>query len=171
MVSLPSDSEEPVIVARVIGPHGRHGALNVQLLSDLPGRFDAGRELLADNRPYTISQSRQTGPDNALIWLEGISVRRDASSLTGKFLSARPDEEIGLEEGEYFHYQLIGMEVRTEEGEHLGELEEILETGSNDVYIVRGTGGEVLIPATSHVVLVVDVAARSMLVRLTDGLR
>ena len=166
-----SKTDDPVIVARVIGPHGRDGGLNIQLLSDLPGRFDVGRELLIDLQTYSISESRQTGPDTALIWLEGVALRRDASLFTGKYLAALPDDEITLEEGEYFHYQLIGMEVRTEEGEHLGELQEILETGSNDVYIVRGSGGELLIPAMAQVVLNVDVASRAMLVRLPDGLR
>ncbi len=162
---------DPVIVARVIGPHGRDGGLNIQLLSDAPGRFDPGRVLLIDGRSCPISAARQTGPDNALLWLEGFSTRRQAASLTGKYLAANPDSEELLEEGEYFHYQLIGMRVRTEEGEELGEIEEILETGSNDVYIIRDGGNELLIPATAQVVLDVDVAASAMLVRLPDGLR
>ena len=171
MGSSPQEPDDSVIVARVVGPHGRDGALNVQLLSDLPGRFDDGRELLVDRRPYHIAASRQTGPDSALIWLEGVATRRQAAPLTGKYLSAPPDEEAVLEDGEYFHYQLIGMLVRTEEGEELGELQEILETGSNDVYIVRGNDGELLIPATAQVVLEVDVAGGSMTVRLPGGLR
>ena len=76
-----------------------------------------------------------------------------------------------LEEGEYFHYQLIGMRVRTVEGEELGEIQEILETGSNDVYIIRDASRELLIPATAQVVLEVDVAGKAMTVRLPDGLR
>ena len=171
MGSSSSETGDPVVVARVIGPHGRHGALNVQLLSDLPGRFDPGRDLLINGRSYSIAQSQQTGPDTALIWFEGVSGRRDAAALAGKYLSARPQNDIELEEGEFFHFQLIGMRVRTEEGEALGELQEILETGSNDVYIVRGSGGELLIPAIAQVVLNVDVAAGAMLVRLPDGLR
>ena len=154
-----------------MGPHGRDGGLNIRLLSDLSGRFDPGSHLLIDQRPCLILTSRQTGPDNALIWLEGISTRAQAAPLAGKYLTANPDSDAELEEGEYFHYQLISMSVRTEEGEELGEIQEILETGSNDVYIVRGSGGELLIPAVSHVVLEVNVAANSMLVRLPDGLR
>jgi 16S rRNA processing protein RimM len=169
--SSPQEPDDSVIVARVIGPHGRDGGLNVQLLSDLPGRFDPQRELLLDRHPYSIAASRQTGPDAALIWLEGISTRRQAASFTGKYLSASPEDEAALEEGEYFHYQLIGLQVRTEEGEALGELQEILETGSNDVYIVRGEDGEVLIPAMAQVVLEVNVAGGSMTVRLPGGLR
>ena len=167
----PPESDNTVVVARVIGAHGRDGGLNIQLLSDVPGRFDAGQELLIDSQPRRISSSRQTGSDTALIWFEGVSSRQQATPLAGRFLSASPGDTASLEDGEYFHYQLIGMSVRTEEGEELGELREILETGSNDVYIVRGPGGEILIPATAHVVLDVDVAGGSMTVRLPDGLR
>ena len=162
---------DPVIVARVMAPHGRDGAINVRLLSDLPGRFAPGRELLLGHNAYVISAFRQTGPNSALLWLEGIRTRSQAVPLTGNYLAASPDSDAVLEEGEYFHYQLIGMQVRTEEGEELGEIQEILETGSNDVYIIRDGGKELLIPATSQVVLDVDVAGNSMLVRLPDGLR
>ncbi len=162
---------DPVIVARIIGPHGRDGGLSVQLLSDLPGRFDPGRALLVAPRTYVISAFHQVGAGNALLWLHGIFTRSQASSLAGKYLTADPDNGAALEEGEYFHYQLIGMQVRTEAGEELGEIKEILETGSNDVYIIRHDGRELLIPATAQVVLDVDVAANSMTVRLPDGLR
>ena len=164
-------ASDPVIVARVIGPHGREGGLNVQLLSNLPGRFAPGLDLFLGPDTYTISAFRQTGPDSAMIWLEGILTRSRASAFTAKFLAAKPESDALLEEGEYFHYQLIGMQVRTEEGEELGELQEILETGSNDVYIIRDGSKELLIPATEQVVLDVDVAGNAMLVRLPDGLR
>ena len=130
-----------------------------------------GRELLLDGVPHSITAARQTGPSTALIWLEGVSTRGQATSLAGKYLEAPPDDSVSLDEGEYFHYQLIGLQVRTEDGEVLGDLREILETGSNDVYIVRGTSEEVLIPATASVVLSVDVAAGVMRVKLPDGLR
>ena len=130
-----------------------------------------GRELLVDGNPRLIRDARQTGPSTALITLEGVKNRGQATSLTGKFLSAPPNNELSLDEGEFFHYQLIGMQVRAEDGEELGEIHEILETGSNDVYIVRGVSGEVLIPAIPHVVLDVDVSAGIMLVKLPDGLR
>ena len=158
-------------MALVIGAHGRDGCLNVRLLSDLPGRFDPGRELLLDGRPCRILRSRQTGPDTALLWLDAITARRHAVPLAGKYLSARP-ESAALAEGEYFHYQLIGMRVIADDGEDLGEIHEILETGSNDVYIIRnGDGGELLIPATAQVVRQVDPAAGVMRVQLPDGLR
>ena len=171
MQNPPHDSVDTVVVARVNGPHGRDGVLNIELLSDLPGRFDVGRELLVNGVARPIRDARQTGPSTALVRLEGINSRGQAAELAGKYLSALPDENPALDDGEFFHYQLIGLQVRAEDGELLGELQEILETGSNDVYIVRGPAGEILIPAIAHVVLDVDVSAGTMLVRLPDGLR
>jgi 16S rRNA processing protein RimM len=167
----PQVSQDAIVVARVNRAHGREGGISVELLSDLPGRFDAGRELFVDGTPRTIAASRQTGPNSALLWLEGLTTRRDATPLAGKLLSAHPQGDSALDEGEYYHYQLIGMRVFTDDGEDLGELQEILETGSNDVYIVRGEGTEVLIPAMAQVVLDVDVPNATMRVRLLDGLR
>ena len=171
MVNSPQEPADSIIVARVNGAHGRDGGVNVELLSDLPGRFDVGRELLIEGNPHLITGSRQTGSTAGILWLEGISTRQQASALTGKHLAAAVDSTATLDEGEYFHYQLIGLQVNTEDGESLGELQEILETGSNDVYIVRGSSGEVLIPAMASVVLMVDVPEGVMVVSLPDGLR
>ena len=169
----PDDPElvDSVIVARVLGAHGVDGGLSIHLLSEVPSRFDLGRVLFVGDHSHTISFFRSTRPGTGLLWLDGISTRKQASSLAGQYVNATPDANPELEEGEYFHYQLIGMLVSTEEGEELGEIQEILETGSNDVYIVRGNSGELLIPATAQVVQRVDVAGSNMLVRLPDGLR
>jgi 16S rRNA processing protein RimM len=63
------------------------------------------------------------------------------------------------------------MKVLTEDGEYLGRLREILETGSNDVYVVSGDSGELLIPALANVILKVQVTEGVMVVRLMEGLR
>ena len=76
-----------------------------------------------------------------------------------------------LPEGEYFHFQLLGLRVLTEEGEDLGRVCEILETGSNDVYIVANDSGELLLPALADVVREVQVSEGLMVVRLPEGLR
>ena len=74
--------------------------------------------------------------------------------------------------GEYYHYQLVGLTVITEQGERLGRVQEVLVTGSNDVYIVKSDdGAELLLPAITQVVKDIDLAAGRMLVRLLDGLR
>ena len=77
-----------------------------------------------------------------------------------------------MEEGEYYHHQLIGMTVAEEDGSELGRLAEILETGANDVYLVRSaTGDETLLPAIEDVIVKVDVESQQITVRLLPGLK
>jgi|TARA_B100000809_G_scaffold235654_1_gene254040 16S rRNA processing protein RimM len=183
----PSDSssgpvaEELVAVARIIGAHGREGEIRVKVTSDVPGRFDEGQTLLvsqdgvsADGRTCRIANSRSTvskGNDVLIISLAGFRDRDQALELAGFWLCVAQSEVPAAEEGEYFHYQLIGLKVRTVDGEDLGELAEILETGSNDVYVVAGEGGDVLVPALSRVVREIDIDAGLMVVDLPEGLR
>ncbi len=183
----PSDSssgpvaEELVAVARIIGAHGREGEIRVKVTSDVLGRFDEGQTLLvsqdgvsADGRTCRIANSRSTvskGNDVLIISLAGFRDRDQALELAGFWLCVAQSEVPAAEEGEYFHYQLIGLKVRTVDGEDLGELAEILETGSNDVYVVAGEGGDVLVPALSRVVREIDIDAGLMVVDLPEGLR
>jgi 16S rRNA processing protein RimM len=75
-----------------------------------------------------------------------------------------------LEEDEYYWYDLIGLEVVTVDGERLGSIAEIFETGSNDIYVVRGGKREYLIPAVSAVIDSVDLEGGRMLITPPEGL-
>ena len=91
--------------------------------------------------------------------------------LIGQWLTVPLEAVEPLPEGEYFHFQLIGLRVVTVEGEALGEVSEIIETGSNDVYVVNGPAGQVLIPAIASVVQQVDLEQGVMAVQLMEGMR
>ncbi len=174
-------AEGLVAVGRILGAHGRDGGIRVKATSDVPGRFDAGNSLsvsrdgvVAEDRTYQIAKSRSLGPkgnDELILWFRGFRDRGQAQRLTGLWLCVAQSEVPSAEEGEYFHYQLIGLKVRTVDGEDLGELAEILETGSNDVYVVAGLDGEILVPALSRVVREIDIAGGLMVVDLPEGLR
>lgn len=166
-----SDSKEFVAVGQVVGAHGNDGGLNIKVLSDVPNRFDPGQVLLIDGRPFNVARSRLTGPSARILWLEEVSGRDQALPLQGRWLSI-PEKDVPQPvEGEYFHYQLVDMAVYTEEGELLGNITEILKTGSNDVYVIEGPAGELLVPATGQVILHVDIEGGRMTVRLLEGLR
>ena len=166
-----SDSKEFVAVGQVIGAHGNDGGLNIKVLSDVPNRFDPGQVLVIDGRPFNVARSRLTGPSTRILWLEEVSGLDQARPLQGRWLSIPEKDVPQPAEGEYFHYQLVDMAVYTEEGELLGNITQILETGSNDVYVIEGPAGELLVPATGQVVLNVDVEGGRMTVRLLEGLR
>ena len=104
--------------------------------------------------------------------LDLVNNRTHAESLRGAILTISRDEVGPLPEGSYYHFQVIGIGVWTEDGEFLGEVRQILPTGVNDVYVVRDSGEkEVLVPSLESVVLDVDLGENRMVVRLPEGLR
>ena len=105
-----------------------------------------------------------------LLKLEGCDDRNAAEELRGLLVQIPIEDAAPLGEGEYYHYQLIGVEVETESGEGLGRVIEVLETGANDVYVVRGPRGEVLIPGIESVVRELDVKAKRMVVSPLPGM-
>jgi 16S rRNA processing protein RimM len=109
----------------------------------------------------------------ALLQLAECKDRDAAQAMRGALVQVPLEEAIPLEEGEYFEHQILGLEVWTSAGEHLGTVEEIIYTGSNEVYVVRGPGAEkqdILIPAIEDVVLQVDPEAGRLIVELPSGL-
>ena len=173
-----NSSSDLVTVGRILGAHGRDGGLRVKATSDVPGRFDEGNPLIfsrdgetAEGRTYEIAESRTTRNGELIIWFLGFEFRDQVERFKGLWLCVPLSDVPPAEEGEYFHYQLIGLKVRTVDGEDLGEISEILETGSNDVYVVTGPNGEILVPAIGKVVREIDVAGGIMVVDLPEGLR
>ena len=160
-----------IVAGQVLQAHGVQGQIRVQVLSDVPDRFGLGQTVHIGPSIFRISSSAPSGHGQALLQLDGVTTRDAAQLLVGQAVTVPETAAPSLEEGEYFHFQLLGLRVLTEEREELGQITEILETGSNDVYVVSGAGGEVLIPALVDVVLEVRLDEGQMIVDLPDGLR
>lgn len=161
-----------VLVGRIIRAHGVDGTLRVQSYSDNPSRFRPESPVTIAGIPRTVDSFRTLPDGYALLSLDELDSVAEASKLSGEWLLAPIDTNAELEPDEYYHYQLVGLTVLTDEGENLGILSEVLQTGSNDVYVVRSDNSdEILLPAISQVVKEVDLAAGTMLVHLLDGLR
>ena len=163
-------------VGRVSRPHGVRGELRVVLLTDYPGRLGqhAYFYLASPDSPemvrrYPVEKLRRH-KEVLLLKLGGCDDRTGAEELRGQLVQIPTEEAVPLEEGEYYDFQLIGVKVEAESGETLGQVVEVLKTGANDVYIVRGSWGEVLLPAVKDVVLKLDIEARQMVVNLLPGL-
>jgi 16S rRNA processing protein RimM len=107
----------------------------------------------------------------ALLRFHGVGDRNAADLLRQLWVMIPLDEAVPLGEGEFYIFQMIGLDVRTEDGRSLGQITEVLETGANDVYVVDGAEyGEVLIPATEETILEIDIEVGFVVVRLPDGL-
>jgi 16S rRNA processing protein RimM len=158
-----------VAVGRVLGPWGLRGELKVQPLTDFPERFAPGCSLYVDGVAYVVERCRWHR-GKAYIRLSGIDSATAAEALRQHLLEV-PDEELKpLSEGEYYQFQIVGLDVRTTEGLPLGKVTQILSTASNDVFVVRGEGGELLIPALEDVIKAIDLDGGWMEVELVEGL-
>jgi len=90
--------------------------------------------------------------------------------MTGSELCLKPSQLPVPEEGEFYWRDLIGLAVFTDQGVELGTLVDIFETGSNDIYVVRGSTKEYLIPAIADVIADVDIPGKKMIITPLDGL-
>lgn len=162
---------EHINVGRVIRVHGLDGHLRVKVLSDVPDRFQPGNVVYIDESPFTIVFFGIFRGDQILLAFQGVKNRNAAQRLVEKWITVPTEAVPALPEGEWFHFQLLGLRVITGEGEELGEITEILETGSNDVYVVSQEGTQILIPAIESVIREVRLDEGTMLVSLPNGLR
>lgn len=106
----------------------------------------------------------------SLLKFRGIDNREAAQALVKSELWVPEAKRTALPEDVYFIDDLLGLQVFDSEGEHLGELEEVLSNAGNDIYVVRKEGRELLIPAVSEFVKEVNLPQKKMLVRLIEGM-
>jgi len=102
--------------------------------------------------------------------LKGVSTRDQAQTIVGSELFIEKAQLPDLEEGSYYWYDLIGLDVFTVDEKYLGRVESIIRTGSNDVYVVKHNDSEILIPALESVVHEIDLQNNRIQVELPQGL-
>lgn len=161
-------SGEPVFLAvgKLRKTHGLEGFLAMEVLTDYPDRLRPGRTVYlgASHAPVKILATRPVN-EGLLIHFEGDHTPEEARLKTNLLVFVRTDEIPPLPEGEYYHHQLIGLQVETVDGEILGTLDDILETRANDVYVVKFPDRpELLIPAIKDVIISVDIVRKVMVV-------
>ncbi len=164
------DADIPVLVGRIRSAWGLRGDVSVEVFSDAPHRFAPGSILRMRGKPVRVEHSRRH-KRGLLVKLDAAHDRTQAEALRGEDLTILPHEAAPLPDGEYYHFQILGMCVQADDGEQLGTIGEIIVTGSNDVYVIRASGRrDILIPAIPDVVLKVDISANLMTVSLLDGI-
>ena len=163
-------------IGRITAAHGIRGEVKVELLTDFPERFKPGaRAYLGvgtedpEARSAKIVASRPH-KGGMLVKLDVISDRNTAELMRDHYLLIPETEAMQLGAHENYLHDLMGLRVETIAGRYLGELTDVLFTKANDVYVVRGPDGEVLLPAIRDVVLEVDLSAHRMVVSLPEGL-
>lgn len=161
-------------VGVITSTHGVRGEVKVFPTTDDMNRFKKLKTVILDtgkeHKTLNIEQVKFF-KNMVILKFKGLDNINDVEMWRQKDLLITRDQAVKLSPDENFIVDLIGLAVVTDEGENLGELKDVLQTGANDVYIVKTAAGkEVLLPAIKDCILNVDLEKGEMLVHVLPGL-
>ena len=172
---MTADKKDSLLwVGRVVKTQGIKGEVRVSFSGEGMTTFCKGKMVYLENKKgerkrLTVESSRPLRQMTILSFQEVKRVE-EAEALVDCSVYVAKESLEALPTGEFYWYQLLGLRVKTESGTFLGTLEEIIPTGSNDVFVVRRDAQEVLIPAIDEVVVQVDLQEKVMMIRPLEGL-
>ncbi len=167
-----------LLIGKIVGFHGIKGSLKVVSYTETPDIFET-------DLPFLIVDTRGQSHTHTIDWVKphkrtllmsfhDVEDRDAAETLLQAEIYMKKADLPILEEDTYYWFELEGLSVVDTDGKHLGWIESIFSTGSNDVYVVKnedqGAASEILIPALASVVLSVDLDRGEMTVELPEGL-
>ena len=167
--------ENPLMpIGQVVGAHGIDGAVKIHF-------YDAGYKTISAGQTLKMMSPGDTQTDysvegvrphkrNFIVRLKGVNDRNQAQALGGSRIVINRSDLPVLEDDTFYWVDLIGMDVYTITDRYLGQIKEIIPTGSNDVYIVSHKKAETLVPALKTVIVDVNRATNTMRVDLPEGL-
>lgn len=161
-------------IGQIINTFGIKGEVKVFPLTDDIKRFDDLETVYVktkkESQLYNI-ESIKYHKNFVLIKFKGINTVEQAEILRNSYLEVDREQAIPLNEGEYFIADLIGLEVYSDEGKLIGKVDDIYNTGANDIYVVKDDlGKQTLLPGIKDVIKSVDLEKGQIIVHLIPGL-
>lgn len=161
-------------IGQIVNTFGIKGFVKVNPFVDDISRFDELKKVYIKKQKVLKElevQEVKYHKNMVLLKFKDIDTVEEAENLRNSYLEVDRENAIDLEEGTYFIADLLGLEVITDEGKTLGKLEDIFNTGSNDIYVVKDElGKQILLPAISEVIKEIDIEGKKILVHLLEGL-
>ena len=161
-------------VGVIANTHGIRGEVKVYPTTDDINRFDELREVVLDTGKEKVElkvEGVKYFKNMVILKFKGLDSINDVERYKGKDLLVTRENAVPLGENEYYIADLIDMEVFGEDGSRLGVLEDVMQTGANDVYVIRlEDGKELLLPNIDQCVLEVNVEEKMMKVHVLEGL-
>lgn len=155
--SLKSATDKKIIIGKIGAAHGVRGDMKVYPLTDFPDRFNTIKKAFIDDKEIDIVSTRYQN-NFVVMKVKGVNSREEVARYTNKLLKINRSDVPPLNEGEYYSFDIIGLKVINQDDVVLGEIIEILKTGSNDVYITKTPEGkQLLIPALKKVVTEINI--------------
>ena len=166
--------QEFLEVGQIINTFGIKGFVKVYPYTDDIKRFDDLKKVYIKNKLEKKEleiQEVKYHKNMVLIKFKGIDKLEDAESLRCHYKLIDRKDSKPLDEDTYFIVDLLGLEVYTDEGKLLGKLDDIFNTGSNDIYVVKDElGKQLLLPAIKDVIKEIDIKNKKIIVHLLNGL-
>ncbi len=167
--------ETPITIAVILSPVGLRGEVKCSLMTDFPERFNGLCHVTIGGYSYQIERARFSS-HFVFIFFKGVTSRETAECLRGGEIQVAEEDKVVLPADHYFRHEIIGLDVYLDVVEThcnvslLGKVDSILETGGNDIYVVKKEDREYLIPALKSVVKKVDLIKREMMISPMEGL-
>ncbi len=167
--------EDLLQIGVITTTHGVRGEVKVLPTTDDPMRFKKIKQVILDTGKEQIElevAGARFFKNLVILKFKGIDNINDVEQYRQKSLYVTRENAVPLGENEYFIADLIGLKVVSDEGEELGTLSDVLQTGANDVYVVsKENTPDLLIPAIRDCIRQVDIESGTMQVHLLAGLR
>ncbi|HML31457.1 ribosome maturation factor RimM [Sporomusa sphaeroides] len=158
-----------ITIGKIVAPHGVRGDVRILPLTDFPDRFHDLTTVFVDDVGQLKLESARQHKKMILLKFSGFDSMNDSERLRGKLIKISRQDAVKLPEGQYYIFDIIGLTVVTEDGEQLGSITDVLQPGSNDVYVVKQQDNkELLLPAIKEVVKKIDIAGKQMVVKLQE---
>ena len=158
----------------IVRPHGLKGEVVIDLARDLLEVITESLELRITGRQggerVLIVERARSHKARKIVQFEGICSVEDAEALRGWSVWLTREQIGPLEDGRWLVADIVGIDVYTDEDEHLGKLVEVLHMPGNDVYVVRNGEKEILLPVIDDVIRDVDIDSGRMVIHLMEGL-
>ena len=165
-----SQDEYNIPIGEITSPFGRKGEVKVKPDTDFPERFEGLEEVFISGGEISgrLVEVEKVWFHKGTIILKfpGVDDITSAEAFRGAKIYIRESELMPTEEGEYYIHDIIGLEVVTTEGEHLGKIKEVLRSPAHDVYVTN----RAMIPAVKEFVMSIDLDDRKMIVKHDEGL-
>ena len=156
-------------IGQIVAPHGVRGEVRIVPLTDFPERFENLKTVFLEDDSKMELESVKFSNKFIIAKFKNINSRNDIEIFNGKLLMLNRSDIPSLPEGEYYNFDIIGLEVIDDKGSKLGKITEVLKTGSNDVYVVEGKK-QILVPALKKVVKEINLVDGFMKVELLEEL-
>ena len=164
---------EYLSIGQIINTHGLRGAVKVYPLTDDISRFEKLKEVYVEENDGIVKykvESVKFLSSTVSVKLKGVDSEEAANKLRGSYIKVDRKSAVKLPKDSYSICDLIGLEVYDEKGLLIGTVKDVLQTGSNDVYVIQSSGKDILIPALKDIVKKIDLENKKILVEMPEGL-